>query len=99
MASAEQAQQDNIALAEDLDAQPATAEGATSPEETEVKPEASSSKDEKSEPALPPLSDHEFKQYNRLAEHMDYFVRTPAPIPPIHAHATGSNSGLTLFNF
>lgn len=28
----------------------------------------------KAEPALPPLSDHEFKQYNRLAEHMDYFV-------------------------
>lgn len=26
------------------------------------------------EPALPPLSAHEFKQYNRLAEHMDYFV-------------------------
>lgn len=28
------------------------------------------------EPAkLPPLSAHEFRQYNRLAEHMDQFVR------------------------
>lgn len=38
------------------------------------KAEASSSTDSKSEPALPPLSGHEFKQYNRLAEHMNYFV-------------------------
>lgn len=37
------------------------------------KAEASSSTDSKSEPALPPLSGHEFKQYNRLAEHMNYF--------------------------
>ncbi|KAF3770291.1 hypothetical protein M406DRAFT_320309 [Cryphonectria parasitica EP155] len=29
--------------------------------------------EEKAPPALPPLSAHEFKQYNRLAEHMDYF--------------------------
>lgn len=36
--------------------------------------EASSSTQSKSEPALPPLSGHEFKQYNRLAEHMNYFV-------------------------
>jgi hypothetical protein len=26
------------------------------------------------ETALPPLTPHEFKQYNRLAEHMNYFV-------------------------
>ena len=38
------------------------------------KAEASSSAESKSEPALPPLSAHEFKQYNRLAEHMNYFV-------------------------
>lgn len=38
------------------------------------KAEASGSTDSKSEPALPPLSGHEFKQYNRLAEHMNYFV-------------------------
>lgn len=38
------------------------------------KAEASSSTDSKPEPALPPLSGHEFKQYNRLAEHMNYFV-------------------------
>jgi hypothetical protein len=24
---------------------------------------------------LPPLSDHDFKAYNRLAVHMNYFVR------------------------
>ncbi|KAJ2899133.1 hypothetical protein MKZ38_003380 [Zalerion maritima] len=29
--------------------------------------------DEEKEEQLPPLSAHEFKQYNRLAEHMDYF--------------------------
>jgi hypothetical protein len=23
---------------------------------------------------LPPLSDHDFKAYNRMAEHMNYFV-------------------------
>lgn len=32
------------------------------------------------EPALPPLSDYEFKQYNRLAEHMDYFVSHFFPV-------------------
>lgn len=32
------------------------------------------------EPALPPLSDREFKLYNRLAEHMDYFVRSTPKI-------------------
>lgn len=26
--------------------------------------------------ALPPLSDHDFRAYNRLAEKMEYFVRT-----------------------
>lgn len=31
-------------------------------------------REEPAAPALPPLTDHEFKQYNRLAEHMDYFV-------------------------
>lgn len=25
---------------------------------------------------LPPLSDHDFKAYNRMAEHMNYFVRS-----------------------
>lgn len=30
------------------------------------------------EPALPPLSPHEFRQYNRLADHMNQFVR-PRP--------------------
>lgn len=38
------------------------------------KAEASGSAESKSEPTLPPLSGHEFKQYNRLAEHMNYFV-------------------------
>lgn len=36
--------------------------------------EASGPSESKSEPTLPPLSGHEFKQYNRLAEHMNYFV-------------------------
>lgn len=45
------------------------------PKETGAgKAEASSSTESKPEPALPPLSGHEFKQYNRLAEHMNYFV-------------------------
>jgi hypothetical protein len=45
------------------------------PNETEpAKAEASSSAESDPDPALPPLSGHEFKQYNRLAEHMDYFV-------------------------
>lgn len=35
------------------------------------------SSEAEAEPALPALSAHEFKQYNRLAEHMDYFVRSP----------------------
>lgn len=35
-------------------------------------------------PALPPLSAHEFKQYNRLADHMDYFVRPPLSPPPLY---------------
>lgn len=45
------------------------------PKEAESgKAETSSSTESKSEPALPPLSGHEFKQYNRLAEHMNHFV-------------------------
>lgn len=45
------------------------------PKNTEPgKAEASGSAESKAEPALPPLSGHEFKQYNRLAEHMNYFV-------------------------
>lgn len=45
------------------------------PKETaSSKVEASSSNESKSEPALPTLSGHEFKQYNRLAEHMNLFV-------------------------
>lgn len=45
------------------------------PKEAEsAKAETSSATESKSEPALPPLSGHEFKQYNRLAEHMNYFV-------------------------
>lgn len=83
MASAEQAHRDDIALAEGLEAQSArTKEGVTSPEEAGVKPEAPAPKEEKTEPALPALSAHEFKQYNRLAEHMDYFVSFPLPSPP-----------------
>lgn len=40
--------------------------------------EAPKTKDSKPEQEqLPPLSDHEFRVYNRLAEKMDYFVRTP----------------------
>lgn len=34
-----------------------------------------------SKPALPPLSAHEHRQYNRLAEHMNYYVRpTSSPL-------------------
>jgi hypothetical protein len=38
---------------------------------------------EEPEPALPPLSPAEFRQYNRLAEQMDYFVSRKhlSPIP------------------
>lgn len=42
----------------------AVRDGPENPEEEEEEP---------AEPALPPLSPHEFKQYNRLAEHMNYF--------------------------
>ena len=31
--------------------------------------------------ALPKLTPKEFKQYNRIAEHMDYFVRLSPPTP------------------
>lgn len=48
------------------------AEGEQEQEGQHGKPAAEAS----AESALPPLSDREFKQYNRLAEHMDYFVRT-----------------------
>lgn len=36
---------------------------------------AGSSSEGPSEPELPPLTPREFRIYNRLAEHMDYFVR------------------------
>lgn len=45
----------------------------------EAQPEPEPEPEPQSEPALPPLSPHEFKQYNRLAEHMDYFVRPQNP--------------------
>ena len=35
---------------------------------------------------LPPLSDHEFKIYNRLAERMDWFV-SRALMSMMHAHS------------
>lgn len=41
---------------------------------------------EEKKSALPPLSAHEFKQYNRLAEHMNYFVRATSPFPGASAH-------------
>ncbi|RYP26853.1 hypothetical protein DL767_007895 [Monosporascus sp. MG133] len=36
-------------------------------------PESETASRQSKEPELPPLSDHEFRQYNRLAEHMDLF--------------------------
>ncbi|RYP56425.1 hypothetical protein DL771_011906 [Monosporascus sp. 5C6A] len=36
-------------------------------------PESETASGQSKEPELPPLSDHEFRQYNRLAEHMDLF--------------------------
>jgi hypothetical protein len=50
--------------------------GQPQPDKTEASSAgASSSAAAKTEPELPPLTDHEFLQYNRLAETMDYFVR------------------------
>lgn len=48
--------------------------------------QSASKEDEAVDPALPPLSAHEFRQYNRLAEHMDMFVcnmRSPADYPHV----------------
>ncbi|ROV90328.1 hypothetical protein VSDG_08139 [Cytospora chrysosperma] len=70
--AAEQTKGDGIAPVEGLEAGEATA----CPKKTgAAEPEASVCKDAESKPerALPPLSAHEFKQYNRLAEHMNYF--------------------------
>lgn len=33
-------------------------------------------------PKLPKLSAADFRTYNSMAEHMDYFVRTPPSLPP-----------------
>ncbi|KUI64936.1 hypothetical protein VM1G_00379 [Cytospora mali] len=74
MSSANQTQQDDITAAEAMKAQPAETGDAACPKDTGLpQTEASTSEDAKPEPVLPPLSAHEFKQYNRLAEHMDYF--------------------------
>ncbi|KAK5627556.1 hypothetical protein RRF57_003271 [Xylaria bambusicola] len=48
---------------------PASGSGAA----TEPQNATSSSHIEETEPKLPPLSAHEFREYNRLAEHMDIF--------------------------
>lgn len=45
----------------------------TSPES----PTSKTSAETPAEPDLPPLTDHEFKTYNRMAVKMDYFVRPP----------------------
>lgn len=75
MSTAEQTNGDGIAPVEEADAGEAAAcprkSGAAEPEALESE----------SEQALPPLSAHEFKQYNRLAEHMDYFVSLLIPRP------------------
>lgn len=52
---------------------PAAQEGSESGKSVESSKKEAGEKPD-AEPALPPLSAHEFKQYNRLAEHMDYFV-------------------------
>lgn len=44
-----------------------------------VTPEAAKAAPEP--PKLPKLSGAQFREYNRLAEHMDFFVRTPLTIP------------------
>lgn len=48
-------------------------EGVTGQPAEAPKPEASKPEQEQ----LPPLSDHEFRVYNRLADKMEYFVRPP----------------------
>jgi hypothetical protein len=83
--AAEQTKGDGIAPVEGLEAGEAKTGAA--------EPEASVCEDAESKPerALPPLSDHEFKQYNRLAEHMNYFVsllkHTPFPFPLPEEHS------------
>lgn len=68
MASAEQTQQDNIVPKETTEA-----ESGVSPAKDETS---------QSEPALPPLSPHEFRQYNRLADRMNDFVSLHEYTPP-----------------
>lgn len=48
--------------------------GSAAAQEKNKKHEQEPAPEHSAEPALPSLSDYEFKQYNRLADHMDYFV-------------------------
>ncbi|ROW17483.1 hypothetical protein VPNG_00659 [Cytospora leucostoma] len=69
MPSTEQARpiSDDVVPVEVSEAQPVEAE------EAGAEPEAAVTEDVKSEPALPPLSAHEYRQYNKLAARMDMF--------------------------
>ncbi|KAK7751335.1 hypothetical protein SLS62_006741 [Diatrype stigma] len=67
----------NIAMA----SEPSSSESATNPPcppdtaETTQKAQSdeTTTPEQSAKPKLPPLTDHEFRQYNRLAEHMDLF--------------------------
>ncbi|ROW12504.1 hypothetical protein VMCG_00031 [Cytospora schulzeri] len=77
MSTAEQTKEDVISPVEEVEVQSTEAgeagEAASTKEAGVAEPEAKPEPETEPEPALPPLSAHEFKQYNRLAEHMDYF--------------------------
>lgn len=47
----------------------------------DTQPESAPVEEKKEEESLPPLSDHDFKIFNRMSEHMDLFVTLPLSLP------------------
>lgn len=56
-----------------VDTSPAAADNTPAASAAEKKDDNKKEEEEVEQPKLPPLTAHEFRQYNRLAEHMNYF--------------------------
>lgn len=57
----------------------------------DLKDEAVEEKKEEEEPKLPKLSAAEFRAYNSMAEHMEYFVSPPLLLPSSNSKPTSSS--------